>query len=371
MEKQGGYTYMKTRIMGVYEKEQLLKEEVQKLKGQGYEPVKISVVVGKEEFPTLFSEDIAMGVNVEKVATKPEGEGDFVSTIKNALNTEAEEERKAASENQFVRLGLTQLEAEKYREDVDAGRLVLLLHAEKPELQSNQLNKDIRPVTPIQQRERETEEFSETSETAHAAQEKILEPKEVRTEGMTEKEEEMQAVQQEQQTHKHVTEEAKEHALQEEREQKAAARPEPAPAKETERGEEDEEQALKLREEQLDINKKEVEKGEVGVRKRIIEEEKTIKVPVQREEVYVERRSVKDRPEGGEIKEETEEIRIPIKEEEVEIRKKPVVTEEVFVGKRTYEDTEESTEKVKREEAEIDEEGRVDGKTNYRGTREE
>jgi uncharacterized protein (TIGR02271 family) len=113
-----------------------------------------------------------------------------------------------------------------------------------------------------------------------------------------------------------------------------------------------------------------------------VEEEKTIKVPVRREEVYVEKRPVQDKEAvssenaAGEtsdtaFKEESEEIRIPIREEEIEISKKPVVTEEVVVGKKVYEDTEEKVEKVKKEEAKIDEKGVVEGRTNIRGKEEE
>lgn len=113
------------------------------------------------------------------------------------------------------------------------------------------------------------------------------------------------------------------------------------------------EQHIELREEELRAEKERVEAGEVRLRKEIVEETKSIQVPVTREEVVIEKRSVGGRPADGSIGED-EEIRIPVMEEEVRVEKTPVVREEVSVRKRQIQDVERVSETVKREEAWVD-----------------
>ncbi|UOE54892.1 YsnF/AvaK domain-containing protein [Cytobacillus oceanisediminis] len=118
---------------------------------------------------------------------------------------------------------------------------------------------------------------------------------------------------------------------------------------------EEEEQSLKLREEQLDVSKERVQAGEVEIHKDVVEEQKAINVPVEHEEVYVERRKVDD-PTGvntSPISDE-ETIRIPITEERVEVSKKPVVTEEIVVGKREVQETQQVKENLKKEEVHLE-----------------
>jgi uncharacterized protein (TIGR02271 family) len=120
----------------------------------------------------------------------------------------------------------------------------------------------------------------------------------------------------------------------------------------------DAERSLKLREEQLNVSKESVKTGEVEVHKDVVEEQKTVHVPVTHEEVYVERRDVDDAtadtttPIGDD-----ETIRVPIIEEKVEVTKKPVVTEVLLIGKRQATETEQVTEKTKREEAKVETDG--------------
>ena len=52
---------------------------------------------------------------------------------------------------------------------------------------------------------------------------------------------------------------------------------------------------LELREEQLDVDTRQVKAGEVRVRKEVHTETKNIEVPVQREEVVIERTPVRGR----------------------------------------------------------------------------
>lgn len=124
---------------------------------------------------------------------------------------------------------------------------------------------------------------------------------------------------------------------------------------------EQEEETLQLHEERLKVNKERVQTGEVHVEKEVIQEEQVIDVPVQREEVFVERRPVAENDltayddRGTAFTDDSETIRVPITEERVEVTKKPVVTEEIVIGKRTIEDTETVRDTIRREEAHVDE----------------
>lgn len=115
------------------------------------------------------------------------------------------------------------------------------------------------------------------------------------------------------------------------------------------------ERKMKLREEELDVDKHEVSAGEVEVRKEVHEETRQIDVPVTREEIYVERKPVNKEDTAGTIgRMEDETIRVPLKEEEIEVRKRPVVKEEVEIGKKKVHETEEVMDTVKREELDVD-----------------
>lgn len=107
------------------------------------------------------------------------------------------------------------------------------------------------------------------------------------------------------------------------------------------------EQTLQLREEQLDIKKERVQTGEVKIHKEVVEEQKTITVPIKREEMVIEA--------GDE-----EELRIPLKEEEININKYPVQVNEVSITKRQIEEIKQIKEKVKKETAHFDVAGDAD-----------
>ena len=115
---------------------------------------------------------------------------------------------------------------------------------------------------------------------------------------------------------------------------------------------------IQLREEQLRVEKQPARAvGEVGVRKEVHTEHKEITVPVEREEVVIERRPATGRAAAGSVK--AEEIRIPVKEEKVHVRKEAVVKEEVKVGKRKVQDTETVGGEVRREELKVEQKGDV------------
>lgn len=109
---------------------------------------------------------------------------------------------------------------------------------------------------------------------------------------------------------------------------------------------------LRLHKEQLDIAKNNVRKGEVELGKEIIEEHKAIDVPVKREEVVIERKSLNNEASDAPITED-ETIKIPVSEEKVDVGKHTVVTGEVSAHKRAIEDTQHIDETLKHEEARI------------------
>lgn len=118
----------------------------------------------------------------------------------------------------------------------------------------------------------------------------------------------------------------------------------------------EDEQTLRLHEEQLDVSKNKAKTGEVEVHKEVVEEQKTINVPVSHEEVVIERRAVNDNTTDEPVGT-NESIRIPVSEEQVEVNKRNVVTGEVEVHKETVQNTEQVQDTVKREEARVTREG--------------
>lgn len=118
-----------------------------------------------------------------------------------------------------------------------------------------------------------------------------------------------------------------------------------------------ESQRMRLREEQLTADKERVQTGEVHLRKEVVNEQRQINVPVQREEVVVERHpfssgQASDTPVGQD-----ETIRMPVSEERVNVSKTPVETGEVTVGKRTVQDEQQYSDTVQREEPRLEQSG--------------
>ena len=123
----------------------------------------------------------------------------------------------------------------------------------------------------------------------------------------------------------------------------------------------DEGQTMQLRQEELEARKQSVETGNVRVGKDVVEEQRTMDVPVTREEVYVELRPVDRRPADRPISEsENDTIRVPVREERVEVEKQPVVYEEVGVEKRASQETRQVSDTVRREELRVENEGDAD-----------
>jgi uncharacterized protein (TIGR02271 family) len=120
---------------------------------------------------------------------------------------------------------------------------------------------------------------------------------------------------------------------------------------------------IPITEEEMRIGKRQVQAGEVDVRKTV--ETKHVEQPVtrRREEVEVERRPIQgDQPVTGAADFKEGETRIPLMEEEIVVEKRPVAKEEVVIRKHAVEDTENVGADLKKERVDVDEKGRVRGK---------
>jgi len=118
-------------------------------------------------------------------------------------------------------------------------------------------------------------------------------------------------------------------------------------------------QTLQLREEELRTRREQVESGRVTIEKEIVEQQKTLDVPVSREEVVIERHPVEHRPADRIGADERETITVPVREERVEVEKMPVVYEEIDIGTRQVTETRQVHDTVRREEARIERQGNV------------
>ena len=114
--------------------------------------------------------------------------------------------------------------------------------------------------------------------------------------------------------------------------------------------------AIPLVEERLRVHKRPVQVGQVEIRKEVETEQKTVEVPLMREEVHVERREVEPYPVEGEIRPDGDTIRVPIMGEEALVEKQPVVTGEVVVSKEPVVETEEVSATLRRTDVEVDRE---------------
>jgi uncharacterized protein (TIGR02271 family) len=119
-------------------------------------------------------------------------------------------------------------------------------------------------------------------------------------------------------------------------------------------------QRLQVHEEQLEARTNARQAGEVEITKDVVEEQRTIQVPVAREEVHVRRTAAnRDATASDGAFTEGDTIRVPVMEEEVEITKRPRVVEEVEVEKTARQDTEHATGTVRKEQVNVTGEGAV------------
>src|SRR5438874_3131648 len=110
-------------------------------------------------------------------------------------------------------------------------------------------------------------------------------------------------------------------------------------------------QRIQLLGEILRVHKERVSRGEVRLRKEVVTEKQNIEVPTMREELVVERIPGSGREATGvQVGSGEKEIRVPLSEERARVEKKPVVNEEVQVGKRQVQDTKRVSDQVRHEE---------------------
>jgi len=115
---------------------------------------------------------------------------------------------------------------------------------------------------------------------------------------------------------------------------------------------------IEVHEEQLRVQKTPVQAGEVRVHKEVHTQQQNIQVPVEREEVVIERRPASGAASTSDIRA-GEEIRIPVREEQVRVTKENLVKEEVSVGKRKVTDTQQVQGEVRKEDVKIEKQGDV------------
>ena len=121
-----------------------------------------------------------------------------------------------------------------------------------------------------------------------------------------------------------------------------------------------ESQKMRLHAERLKASTQPEQIGEVDVHKEIITEQQTLNVPVTREEVVVERRSLaEDAAAAEEPIGEGETIRIPISEERVNITKESFATGEVEISKRKVRENRQFSETVRHEESRLENQGDI------------
>ena len=121
----------------------------------------------------------------------------------------------------------------------------------------------------------------------------------------------------------------------------------------------DDNRTIELSEEKLDVNTNEVQTGEVNVSKNVVEERESVDVPVEHEEVVIERHAVDGERESSHHDFKNEEFSIPVSEEQINVDKKSVVTEEVSIGKERVTEDKHVEETVRREELDIENTGDV------------
>jgi len=129
--------------------------------------------------------------------------------------------------------------------------------------------------------------------------------------------------------------------------------------------------AMTRSEERLNVGKERVQTGRARLRKRIVTEQQTVNVPIEREEVVLEREpitaeNIGDATSGPDLTE--DQVDVTLYEERAVVNKETVPVERVRVGKEVHTETEAVSADVAREEIEIDADGDGDTDLIDRGT---
>jgi uncharacterized protein (TIGR02271 family) len=113
-----------------------------------------------------------------------------------------------------------------------------------------------------------------------------------------------------------------------------------------------------VREERLDVEKRQGQIGEVGIRKTVESEQVNVPVELRHEEVTVDQVDVPDRPvAAGEMANAFKEgtIRVPVRGEEAFAQKEAVVTGEVVVNREVQAERQTVSDTIRKERVDIDE----------------
>jgi uncharacterized protein (TIGR02271 family) len=113
------------------------------------------------------------------------------------------------------------------------------------------------------------------------------------------------------------------------------------------------EQALTRSEEELEVDTKQVPRGQAGVRKRVVTEQQHRTVPVEREELRVHREPVRAGEGDGDADISADEQTIELREEQPVVDKRVVPKERIRIGKEVVRDHEQVSEPVRKEQVEV------------------
>jgi uncharacterized protein (TIGR02271 family) len=113
-------------------------------------------------------------------------------------------------------------------------------------------------------------------------------------------------------------------------------------------------QALTRSEEELEVDTKQVPRGRAGVRKRVVTEQEHRTVPVEREELRVQREPVPAGEADDDAGMSADERTIELREEQPVVDKRVVPKERVRIGKEVVRDQEHISEPVRKEQVEVE-----------------
>ncbi len=114
--------------------------------------------------------------------------------------------------------------------------------------------------------------------------------------------------------------------------------------------------AVPVYEEELTVGKRQEQIGDVHLRKDVVQEQQTVSVPLQHEEVTVERVPVSGQVDAATVRDAFQggDIEVPVMGEEAVVGKKVVETEEVRLHKQAVTENQQVSDTVRRENVTVD-----------------
>jgi uncharacterized protein (TIGR02271 family) len=113
-------------------------------------------------------------------------------------------------------------------------------------------------------------------------------------------------------------------------------------------------EALTRSEEELEVDTKQVPRGQAGVRKRVVTEQQHRTVPVEREELRVQREPIPAGEADRDAEMSADERTIELREEQPVVNKRVVPKERVRIGKEIIRDQEHVSEPVRKEQIQVE-----------------